>query len=77
MPRVRRAGHSPADRDLGSLPPLPHRQLALHPAAALVALSLELDGAVAPDAAWYCLEPKEAAQEIAGRVASWKDFGVR
>lgn len=34
-----------------------------------------VDGEVNADAAWYYPEPKEAAQEIKGRVAFWK--GVR
>jgi uncharacterized protein (DUF427 family) len=32
-------------------------------------------GAVNPNAAWYYPDPKEAAREIAGRIAFWK--GVR
>ncbi len=34
-------------------------------------------GAENPDAAWYYPEPKEAAQQIAGRVAFWKGVAVR
>jgi uncharacterized protein (DUF427 family) len=34
-----------------------------------------VQGAVNANAAWYYPEPKEAAQEIKGRVAFWK--GVR
>jgi uncharacterized protein (DUF427 family) len=34
-----------------------------------------VDGNVNSDAAWYYPEPKEAAQNIKGRVAFWK--GVR
>ena len=37
--------------------------------------SLEVDGQVNADAAWYYPQPKAAAAEIAGRVAFWK--GVR
>jgi uncharacterized protein (DUF427 family) len=37
--------------------------------------SLEVDGAVNPDAAWYYPAPNPAAAEITGRVAFWK--GVR
>lgn len=33
------------------------------------------DGAVNQDAAWYYPTPKDAAQNIAGRIAFWK--GVR
>ncbi len=32
--------------------------------------------AVNKDAAWYYPEPKEAAKEIAGRVAFWKGVSV-
>ena len=38
--------------------------------------SLELDGAVLADAAWYYDEPKDAAKEIAGRIAFWKGVVV-
>lgn len=31
-----------------------------------------VDGARNPDAAWFYPEPKEAAEEITGRVAFWK-----
>ena len=34
-------------------------------------------GAVNKDAAWYYPEPKEAAREIAGRVAFWRGMTVR
>lgn len=34
-----------------------------------------VDGEVNADAAWYYPEPKDAAQEIEGRVAFWR--GVR
>lgn len=37
--------------------------------------SLEVDGQVNKDAAWYYPEPKEAAKQIRGRIAFWK--GVR
>ena len=37
--------------------------------------SLSVDGERNPDAAWYYADPKEAAQQIKGRVAFWK--GVR
>ena len=33
-------------------------------------------GAVNPNAAWFYPEPKEAAQQIQGRVASWKGVQV-
>ena len=39
-------------------------------------LSLEIDGEVNTDAAWYYPEPKEAAAEIKGRVAFWKGVTV-
>jgi uncharacterized protein (DUF427 family) len=38
--------------------------------------SLEVDGAVNTDAVWYYPEPKDAAQEITGRVAFWKGVTV-
>ncbi len=31
-----------------------------------------VDGKTNPDAAWYYASPKDAAKEIAGRVAFWK-----
>ena len=34
-----------------------------------------VDGAEIPDAAWHYKDPKEAAREIAGRIAFWR--GVR
>ena len=34
-------------------------------------------GAENKDAAWYYPEPKDAAKEIAGRVAFWKGVTVR
>lgn len=39
-------------------------------------LSIEIDGEVNTDAAWYYPEPKEAAEEIKGRVAFWKGITV-
>ena len=33
--------------------------------------TLSVDGAENVDAAWYYAEPKDAAQQIAGRVAFW------
>jgi uncharacterized protein (DUF427 family) len=39
-------------------------------------LTLVVDGAENADAAWYYAEPKEAAKEIAGRVAFWKGVTV-
>ena len=39
--------------------------------------TLEVDGQTNPDAAWYYPEPKDAAQEITGRVAFWKGVEVR
>jgi len=38
--------------------------------------TLEVDGRSNPDAAWYYAEPKEAAQQIRGRVAFWKGVQV-
>jgi uncharacterized protein (DUF427 family) len=34
--------------------------------------SLAVDGKENPDAAWYYPAPKEAAKEIANRIAFWK-----
>lgn len=39
-------------------------------------LSVEVDGDVNEDAAWYYPEPKEAAAEIKDRVAFWKGVEV-
>ena len=39
-------------------------------------LSVEVDGAVNEDAAWYYPEPKEAAAQIRDRVAFWKGVQV-
>ena len=38
--------------------------------------SLEVDGRVNPDAAWYYPQPKSAAQAIEGRVAFWKGVTI-
>jgi uncharacterized protein (DUF427 family) len=38
--------------------------------------SLEVDGAVNPDAAWYYPEPKDAAAEIRDHIAFWKGVEV-
>lgn len=38
--------------------------------------SIEVDGALNRDAAWYYPEPKDAAKEIRGRVAFWKGVEV-
>ena len=38
--------------------------------------SLHVDGADKPDAAWYYPEPKQAAEEIRGRIAFWKGVTV-
>ncbi len=38
--------------------------------------SVEVDGAVNPDAAWYYPAPKPAAAEITGRIAFWKGVEV-
>jgi len=34
--------------------------------------TIEVDGKINKDAAWYYPEPKEAAKDIKGRVAFWK-----
>ncbi|MEB3212508.1 MAG: DUF427 domain-containing protein [Leptolyngbyaceae bacterium] len=38
--------------------------------------SLEVDGNVNPDAAWYYPEPKEAANQIKGYIAFWRGVSV-
>ena len=38
--------------------------------------SLEVDGQVNTDAAWYYPQPKQAAAEIADRIAFWKGVTV-
>ena len=38
--------------------------------------SLEVNGQVNRDAAWFYPDPKPAAKEIAGRVAFWKGVKV-
>ncbi|MBY5951105.1 DUF427 domain-containing protein [Algoriphagus marincola] len=38
--------------------------------------SLEVDGELNKDAAWYYPDPKPAASEIKGRVAFWKGVKV-
>ncbi|HEX2094903.1 MAG TPA: DUF427 domain-containing protein [Longimicrobiaceae bacterium] len=37
--------------------------------------TVEVDGAVNPDAAWYYPDPKDAARNLQGHVAFWR--GVR
>ena len=37
---------------------------------------LHVDGADNPDAVWYYPDPKEAAENIRGRVAFWKGVEV-
>ena len=39
-------------------------------------LSVEVDGQVNEDAAWYYPEPKDAAAQIKDRVAFWKGVQV-
>jgi uncharacterized protein (DUF427 family) len=39
-------------------------------------LTLVVDGSENVDAAWYYPEPKEAAQQITGRVAFWRGVAV-
>lgn len=38
--------------------------------------TLNVDGSSNPDAAWYYAEPKQAAEQIRGRVAFWKGVKV-
>lgn len=38
--------------------------------------SLMVDGKENADAAWYYLEPKQAASKIAGKVAFWKGVHI-
>ncbi|WP_119157489.1 DUF427 domain-containing protein [Caldimonas tepidiphila] len=38
--------------------------------------TLFVDGDANPDAAWYYPDPKEAAEEIRGRVAFWKGVKI-
>ncbi|MGI8664650.1 MAG: DUF427 domain-containing protein [Jatrophihabitans sp.] len=38
--------------------------------------SIEVDGQVNPDAAWYYPQPKPAASEITDRVAFWRGVTV-
>jgi uncharacterized protein (DUF427 family) len=38
--------------------------------------SLIVDGKTNADAAWYYPEPKDAAKQIAGRIAFWKGVEV-
>lgn len=38
--------------------------------------SLQVDGKVNKDAVWYYPAPKDAAKQIAGRVAFWKGVQV-
>lgn len=39
-------------------------------------LHVVVDGATNPDAAWYYPTPKEAAAQIAGRVAFWRGVTI-
>jgi len=39
--------------------------------------SVRVDGEIVRDAAWYYPEPKDVAQEIAGRIAFWHGVVVR
>jgi uncharacterized protein (DUF427 family) len=39
--------------------------------------TLAVDGAENRDAAWYYPAPKDAAKQIAGRVAFWKGVEIR
>ena len=38
--------------------------------------SLSIDGAENTDAAWYYADPKDAAKQIAGRIAFWRGVEV-
>ena len=38
--------------------------------------SLEVDGKLNSDAAWFYPEPKDAAKQITGRIAFWKGVQV-
>jgi uncharacterized protein (DUF427 family) len=38
--------------------------------------SLKVNGERNPNAAWYYLEPKDAARQIKGRVAFWKGVSM-
>ncbi len=38
--------------------------------------TLSIDGTENTDAAWYYAEPKDAAKQIAGRVAFWRGVQV-
>jgi uncharacterized protein (DUF427 family) len=38
--------------------------------------TLEVSGAQNPDAAWFYPTPKDAAKQIAGRIAFWKGVQV-
>lgn len=38
--------------------------------------SLVVNGETNPDAAWYYASPKDAASEIAGRIAFWRGVNV-
>jgi uncharacterized protein (DUF427 family) len=38
--------------------------------------TLEVEGKTNPDAAWYYPSPKDAAKQIAGRIAFWKGVKV-
>lgn len=38
--------------------------------------TLSIDGAENTDAAWYYAQPKDAAKQIAGRVAFWRGVQV-
>jgi len=38
--------------------------------------SLDINGEINEDAAWYYAEPKEKAKEIRGRIAFWKGVKI-
>lgn len=39
--------------------------------------SIEVNGEINPDAAWYYTEPKEAANNIKGYIAFWKGIEIQ
>ena len=38
--------------------------------------SIEVDGKINPDAAWYYADPKDAAKNIRGYIAFWKGVAI-
>ena len=72
---------------MGPLPGLPDRAVPGDVPPSLVTFcpwkgtasyySLEVGGQANRDAAWYYPQPKDAAEEITGRVAFWRGVEVR